>query len=133
MATTTVTPTRLTNAFSADILVTDGITATSQTDGWAIALGSRGTTEQLLVVLLDDGSGANLTVKAGDRSPGPAQLAGKGDLTKVMAASDCFWYCPEPGRFEQDNNTIQIVSDDAGTKCIAFLLPVGYEGGSAIA
>lgn len=131
MAVTVVTPTRLVaGSFSADILVTDGIVATSQTDGWSIALGSRGFAAALLVVLLDDGSGANLTVVAGDSN---APLRAKGNLTKVMAASDCFWFTPESGRFEQDDNTINIISDDAGTKCIAFLMPVAILGGSGIA
>lgn len=135
MAVTAVTPTRLVaGTFSADILVSDGVTATSTatdgTGGWAINLSSRGSTDKLIVILLDDGSGAGITVIAGDSQ---APLRAKGNQTKTMAASDCFWFVPESGRFEQDDNTINIVSDDAGTKCIAFLMPVAQGGGGAIA
>ncbi len=134
MAVTAVTPTRLVAGTPTTTLPTSGgQTATSTTDGWSIALGSRGTTEQLYVVLLDDGSGCTVTVYAGDRNPGPAQLAAKGDDTFAMAASETFYYAFEPGRHEQDNNTIQMASSDAGTKLLAFLMPIGIDGGSAIA
>lgn len=132
MAVTVITPTRLTaGAVSADLNVSDGIVATSQTDGWSVVLGARGKASQLLVVIVDDGSGSTLTFKAGDLPS--AKQASKGDYVVTMAASDCFWWTPEPGRHEQDDQTITIINNDAGAKCIAFLFPYGTDGGSAIA
>lgn len=131
MATTAATPNRLTaNTMSDDLNLSDGITATSTTDGWLVALGAKGNTDQLLICLLDDGSGATVTVKAGDYPL--AKRAALGDLTLTLAASDARYLMLEAGRFEQDDNTIQVVSSDAGTKILCFLIPHTRSGGTGV-
>lgn len=134
MAVTAITPTRLVaGTWSTTIAVSSGTVATSTSDGWSIALGSRGTVEGLLIIVLDDGSTSSIVVKAGDRNPGPAPLAGAGDLTQAFAASETRWISLTPGRHEQDDNTITIVPSTTGAKIKCFLLPTGVGGGSAIA
>lgn len=134
MAVVAVTPTRLTaGTFSATLPISGGVVATSTTDGWSIALGSRGTVEGLLIIVLDDGATSTITVKKGDRNPGPAQLADLGDKTQAFAASETRWISLQPGRHEQDDNTITVVPSTTGAKIICFLLPTGIGGGSAIA
>lgn len=129
MAVTVITPTQLVmNTFSADILATDGVVATTPSDGWSIAAGGRNG-DRLFLYFLVDGSGDTITIKAGDRPP--SSLKGLGDLVQVFAASDERRVCVEAARFLQDDGTILVTATDAGSKCAAFIMPKGVTGSSA--
>lgn len=132
MAVTAVTPTQLVpGTVSNDILDSDGVVADTVSDGWAIALGARGKTQGLLIRLVADGTGDTAVVTAGDNPP--AMLAAKGALSITLAASDARWIVLEPGRHEQNDNTIVITCGDTGTKLLALLMPYGFGGGSGVA
>ena len=132
MATTAITPKQLvTNTRSDDILDSNGTVADTPSDGWAIALGTQGATARLVLKFLADGTGDTVVITAGDNPP--AHLGPKGSLSIVLAASDVRYVVLEPGRFEQNDNTIVATCTDAGTTCLAFLLPVAVNGGSGIA
>lgn len=131
MATTAITPKQLTwNTRSDDILDGDGTVAATPADGWAIALGTRGTTDRLILKFLADGTGDTVVITAGDMPP--AMRAGLGSLSITLAANDVRYLALEPGRFEQNDNTIVATCSDSGTTCLAFLLPVTTGGGSGI-
>lgn len=121
MATTAIALTALTlNTMSADILDADGTVATTPADGWVIAAaGNPGS--RLLLKFLADATGDTVTILAGDRPP--SQRAGLGNLAIVLAASDVRYICVEASRFLQDDGSIHATCTDAGTSCIAFLLP----------
>lgn len=133
MAVTAIVPIQLVSgAGSLDWNLSDGTTATSQTDGWAITLGTQGDVSRLFFAILDDGTGTTVIAKAGD-APAAANAA-KGDATlTALAASDARYYTLEPGRHEQNDNTVHVVCVDAGAKMTAFLMPVAILGGSGIA
>jgi hypothetical protein len=132
MATTAITPTQLVfGTESADILDANGTVADTPSDGWAITLGSQGTAERLLLKFLADGTGDTIVITAGDAPL--AVNASKGSDSIVLAASDVRYYIVEPGRHEQDDNTIIVTCTDTGSTCKAFLLPVAMNGGSGIA
>ena len=119
MAETTLTPTQLVlNTASADIVDGDGTLAGTLADGWSVAASGK---SMLLLKFLDDGSGATVTVKAGDRPP--SHREGLGDLTITLAASDVKYVVVEQARFLRNDGTIHIVSSDAGTEASAFLMP----------
>lgn len=132
MAETAITPTQLvTGTASADIADADGTAADTQADGWAVALGANGDADKLLLKFLDDGSGATVTIAAGDKPP--AERAGLGSVTFTLAASDVKYIVVEGARHLHDDNKIRCSSSDAGTKIKAFLMPKGVGGGSGIA
>lgn len=128
MATTSITPTALAfNTMSADLVDGDGTAADTQADGWAVALGDY-PTERLLFKFLDDGTGGDVTFKAGDRPP--AGLAALGDLVITLAANDVRYIVLEPGRFEQSDDTITVIAEDAGCEIKVFAMPKGGGGGA---
>lgn len=132
MSVTTITPTQLVvNTESADITDSDGTVATTPSDGFSIALGATGTPQRLLIKILVDGTGDTVIFLAGDKPP--ALLAGLGNLSVVMAASDVRYIVLDSARFMQDDNTIKATCTDAGTSLRCFLLPKGYGGGTGIA
>ncbi len=133
MATTAITPEVLVmNTRSADLPdaggVANGIVATTPADGWVIAAGGNNG-DRLILKFLADGSGDTVTIKAGDRPP--SSRAGLGDLSVVLAASDVRFICVEAARFLQDDGTIIATCTDAGTSCMALILPKGLIGTSA--
>lgn len=131
MAVTAITPFQLVaGTMSDDLNDSDGTVASVVGDGWAIALGTRGSTDRLLLRVLADGTGDTIVVAAGDSQ---APLRAKGSKSYVLAASDCRIIVLESGRHEQDDGTILITCSDTGTKMAAFLMPVAQGGGGAIA
>jgi hypothetical protein len=121
MAVTDITPTELvTDVMSADILDANGTVATTPADGFNIlAEGIAG--GRLLLKFLADASGDSVVIQSGDKPP--AERAGLGDLTLVLAASDVRYVVVDPSRFMRDDGTILATCTDAGTSCKAFLLP----------
>ena len=121
MATTAITLTTLSiNTVSADILDAGGTVATTPADGWVIAaLVNAG--GRVLLKFLVDGTGDTITLLAGDRPP--SQRVDLGNLSLVLAANDVRYICVEASRFLQDDGTIHATCTDAGTSCLAFLLP----------
>ena len=117
-----VTPTVLViNAESADILDAGGTSiTTAATDVFAIAAGGEAG-NHLLLKFLVNGSGATITILAGDRPP--SQRVDLGDLDFVLAANDVRYIVIETGRFLQDDGTIRATCTDDGTTCKAFTLP----------
>jgi len=120
MSTTAITPKDLAlNTRSDDLLDSDGTVATTPADGWVIASAAKG--RNLLLKFLADGTGDTVTIKAGDRPP--SHRAGLGDLTVTLAASDVRYIVVETARFLQNDGTLLATCTDAGTSCLAFLLP----------
>jgi hypothetical protein len=132
MAETAITPTDLAlNVESADILDAGGTAANTPTDGWSIPLGVGYTSDQLLLKFLADASGDTVTVVAGANPP--AKLAGLGNLSIVLAASDVRYIVVDGARFLRADGTILATCVDAGTTCKAFRMPAGMTGGTAMA
>ncbi len=128
MATTAITPTALTlNTATADTDDAAGTVATTVADGWAIAVS--GPAERYLLKFVADGSGDTVVITAGD-SP-PAILAGLGNLSITLAASDVKYIVVEGARFLQNDNTIVATCGDTGTKCYAWKMPLGGGGGAS--
>lgn len=116
-----VTPTTLVmNTESADIVDGDGTAIADITDFWAVAATGIGGS-RLLLKFWDDGSGCNITIKAGDIPP--SQRAGLGDLVFALAANDVRYIIVEHGRFMQDDGKIRVGASDAGAECKAFIIP----------
>lgn len=130
MATTAITPTALVlNTVSADTLDGDGTVATTPGDGWVITPPAGFPVDHILLKFLADGSGDTITIDAGANPPSP--LAGLGDLTITMAASDVRYIILEAARFTQADGTITASCTDAGTSCIAWAIPLGGGSGPA--
>jgi hypothetical protein len=128
MATTAITPTALTlNTATSDTDDAAGTVATTPGDGWAITIS--GPAERYLLKFVADGSGDTVVITAGD-SP-PAILAGLGNLSITLAASDVKYIVVEGARFMQNNGTIVATCGDTGTKCYAWKMPLGGGGGGS--
>jgi len=120
MATTAITPKDLAlNVKSDDLLDANGTAADTPADGWVIASAAKG--RNILLKFLADGTGDTVVIKAGDRPP--SHRAGLGDLSVVLAASDVRYIVVETARFLQNDGTLLVTCTDAGTTCLAFLLP----------
>ena len=119
MADIDITPTALVlNTMSADILDTNGVAiANASANVFSIKADGRAGA-RLLIKFLADGSGDTVVIKAGDRPP--SQLAGLGDLSLVLAASDVRYIIVEAARFMQDDGTINVTCGDDGTTCKVF-------------
>lgn len=94
-------------------------------------MGAYGHPGKLLLKFLADGSGDTVVIQAGDKPP--AERAGLGNLSVVLAASDVKFIVVDGSRFLHDDNTIKAVCTDAGTSVMAFFLPLGYGGGPTTA
>lgn len=128
MATTAIScPQLVVNVASADLPDAgggsgNGIVATTPTDGWVISPPSGVQfDERLLLRLTVDASGDTFTIVAGDRPP--AQRAGLGNMTVVLAASDTKFIAIETSRFMQNDGTILVTCVDAGSALTALMLP----------
>lgn len=121
MAAATITPVALTlNTASADKADADG-TVIDGTDGADVVATNIGKNQRLLMKFVDDGSGATVTIAAGDNPP--SVKSGLGAITITLAASDVKYIACEQARVTQSDGTIHVSSSDAGTKMMAFLLP----------
>lgn len=131
MAVTTITATRLAvDTASADILDSDGTVASVVGDGWDFVIPATGKVSQLLIRIVADGSGDTVVFTAGDKPP--AEQAFLGNKSLVLAASDAIWFQPS-SRFLQNDNTVHAYCADTGTKVYAYLMPLGFDGGTSIA
>lgn len=119
MADRAVTPTALVlNAESDDIKDADGVSiSTAATDQWVVAADGR-SGARLLLKFLVDSDGDTIVITAGDRPPSP--LAGLGDLSLVLVASEVRYIIIEAARFMQNDGTIIITCSDDGSTCYAF-------------
>lgn len=121
MTVATITPVALAlDTASADKADADG-TVIDGTDGADVVATNIGRNRLLVMKFVDDGSGATVTIAAGDNPP--AMTAGKGAITVTLAASDVKYIAVEQARVTQDDGKIHVSSSDAGTKMMAFLLP----------
>jgi hypothetical protein len=99
-----------------------GIVATTPTDGWVVSPPSGlAFDDRLFFRLVADGTGDTVVFTGGDRYP--AQRADLGNMSVVLAASDVRMIAVETSRFLQDNGTIVVTCTDAGTRLQAYMLP----------
>lgn len=125
MADTTITPKRLTldtiYDATAGTPAANNIVATSTTDGWVVDDVEPG--DRMVFIFTTDGSGTQtVTFKAGDYPPSPRKALGDKAFSS-LGDSKTIAVCVEAGRFLQDDGTIRIVPADAGTTCLALILP----------
>ncbi len=120
MSNIAITPVALAlNTASADLNDASGTAiADAAANTFVIAAGGRNA-DRLILKFVDDGTGDTVVIVAGDRPP--SALAGLGNLSITMAASDVKYICVEAARFLQDDGTIHAICGDNGMKCAAFI------------
>jgi len=129
MAVTAIVPTQLATEVASATLpaATHCIVASATVDGWEIALGTLGVEDKLIIRVLGDASGGNVSVVAGSRPP--AVQAIKGVYTFAIGASEEKFLVVDGSRHYKVGGKINVTSDDAGTKLGAFIMPAGINGG----
>ena len=121
MADVAITPVAITlNTRTADLLGAGTAITDAAANVFSIAAGGRHG-DRLLLIFEADATGDTVTIAAGDRPP--AQRAGLGTITVVLAASDIRGVCVESARFVQDDGTIRATCTDNGTLAYALILP----------
>lgn len=132
MAVTVISVTQLAlGTESADILSTDGVVATTPSDGWTVTPPAGCTFDQLFFRLLADGTGDTFVFTAGDKPP--AERAGLGSLSVVMAASDERTIVIEDARHVKTAGHVLITCTDTGSKLLVFAMPKGIGHGTPLA
>jgi hypothetical protein len=121
MADVAITPAQLVmNERSADLVALGTAITDAAANVFAIAAGGRHG-DRILLGFEADASGDTVTILAGDRPP--AERAGLGSVTIVLAASDLRVVAVEAARFLQDDGSIRATCTDNGTLCFALILP----------
>ena len=132
MAVTVITVTQLALATaSADILDADGTVATTPSDGWTVTPPAGVTFDQLIFKFLADATGDTVVFAAGDKPP--AERAGLGSLSIVLAPSDVRYVVIEDARHVKTAGHVLITCVDAGTSLRVFAMPKGIGHGTALA
>ena len=121
MADVAITPVQITmHTRTADLLGAGTAITDAAANVFSIAAGGRHG-DRLLLIFEADATGDTVTILAGDRPP--AQTAGLGNITVVLAASDIRGVCVEAARFLQDDGTIRATCTDNGTLAYALIMP----------
>lgn len=116
-----ITPETITmHTRTSDLVALGTVISSASANTFAIAVGARHG-DRILLLFEADNSGDTVTILAGDRPP--AQRAGLGNITVVLAASDLRAVCVEAARFLQDDGSIRATCTDDGTLCSALILP----------
>ena len=119
MADVVITPVaQAINTRSADLVGAGTAITDAAANVFSIAAGGR-PPDRITLYFEADATGDTVTILAGDRPP--AQRAGLGNITVVLAASDLRSVTVESARFVQDDGTIRATCTDDGTRCYATL------------